>query len=209
MNVAGRELAAALSSWAHRDDVLVLALVRGGVPVAVEVARALAAPMDLVLRRGVLQRANNEAASAVSVAGTLVLDDELQNRPATPETPIDHFVADALAAFAHRVATCRGNRPPANVQGKTILLVDNGIKTGATMRVAIPALRALGTSRIVMAAPVCAPGAREEMESLADELVCLRWPEPFGHVGLWYRRFDVPSEERIGALFDELARVAV
>lgn len=198
----GVALAAALAPYHRADDTIVLGIVRGGVALADEVARTLALPLDLVLLRVMMERLPGPPLCAARVAGTLVLDDELRAMANPPVTIEEIFVADALEVFARRELDCRGTRAPASVAGMTVLLVDNGLRTGGTMRAAIRGLRRLGPARIVAAVPVGAEEAVAMVRPLADELICLASPAPFGHVGLWYQRFDVGSEADIRRLLD-------
>lgn len=197
---AGRELAERLRTFRGRDDVVVLALVRGGVPAAAVVARELGLPLDLVLRRTALHVGVMRSAAGVNVAGTLVLDDELSALDL--ETPQGQNAAGLLALLDQRTRTCRGGRPARDIAGKTVLLIDNGVRTGDTIRSAVRAIRTLAPARIVLGLGAASRESRDELHAIADEVVCLRWPEGiFGHVGLWYRKLDVPSEEEIGELF--------
>jgi putative phosphoribosyl transferase len=199
----GVALAAALQSYHRAPDTIVLGIVRGGVTLALEVARTLELPLDLVLLRRMMQRLPEPPVCAGRVAGTLVLDDELTAITAHAAESIEEiFVADALAAFAAREQACRGSRPAVSITGKTVLLVDNGLRTGGTMRSAIQAVRRLNPSRIVSAVPAGSREAVALVTPLADETICLRSPEPFGHVGMCYERFDVGTERQIGELLD-------
>jgi putative phosphoribosyl transferase len=192
---AGRELARALADHAGRADAVVLALVRGGVPAAAECAAALALPVDVLLLRGLLQNAAGGPARAVRVAGRLVLEDEVA--AVAPDTPPGRYVADGLEAFARRELLCRGERPPLDLAGRTVLLVDNGMRTGGTMRAAVRAVRRLGAARAVAAVPISSLAARDLLEVEADALVCLATADPFPHVGFFYRRFDVPADSDV------------
>ncbi|HEU0014061.1 MAG TPA: phosphoribosyltransferase family protein [Longimicrobium sp.] len=179
---------------------MALGIVRGGVPAAVEVGRALDLPVDVLLvRRLLLPRGPHDPVCAVSAAGSLVMDDEAaeigESDPAAGA-----FVADALAAFAERVRLCRGDAPPRPLAGRTVLLVDNGVHTGGTVRIAVRALRRLRPARVVAAVPVAAAEARAELEALADEVVCLAWAEALANVAEAYASFRVPAVEDIAAL---------
>jgi len=179
----------------------VLAPVLGGVPVAIEVAHRLGAPLDsVIIRRLLVPHGPGSEICAVHVSGTLVLDEGLEPRPDVPSSGFDHYLSDALASLARRAQVCRGEHPPIDLAGQTIILVDCGIHTGGTMRVAIRALRTRQPARIIVAVPVAAPGSRATVEALADDLVCLSWPEPFGHVGLWYSNFSRPDDDSLPAL---------
>lgn len=199
---AGRALGRALEEFKAREDTIVLTPVLGGVPVAHEVARRLTLPLDFVIiRRLLAPQGHGSQVCAVNVAGSLVIDEALPPRPTVPESALDHFVADALDGLARRERACRGaGRPPVELARKTILLVDCGIRTGATMEAAIRAVRRQGPERIIAAVPVAAPESRAKIESVADGMVCLTWPHPFGHVGMWYRDFKRPDEYEAGTL---------
>ena len=195
---AGRALASKLDAYGEAGDVAVVGIAHGGVPVAAEVAKRLGATLDvLLIRRLLAPHGPNSLLCAVNVCGHLVLDEQLPPSAAVPETPFDYFVADALEELARQERVCRDGRSALNLAQKTILLVDNGVRTGLTVRAAIRALRVLGPARVVVAVPVAAPESRSFVESLADELLCLAWPEPFGHVGMFYADFTRPDEEQI------------
>jgi len=195
LSSAGVELAAKLSGAGIKHDVVVLAIVSAGVPVAVEVAKLLeASSLDLiVIRRLLAPQGPGSQAVAVNAAGTLVLDDEIGPRPSKPETPFDYFVEDALNGLAQRARICRGERPPIDLTGKQVLIVDCGIRTSLTMQAAINAVRTLNPARITAAVPVTSQEGRRVVEALADDLIYLAAPEPFGNAGVWFkdfRRFD-------------------
>ena len=202
---AGRNLAALLDNYLGSEETVVVAIARGGVPVALEVANHLGAPLDIILiRRLLAPRGPGSEICAVNVCGTLVTDQELALPSPVPKTPLEYFVADALEELALRERACRGGRPALEVARKTVLLVDNGIHTGSTVLAAIRALRTLKPSRVVVAVPVAALSSRASVEEAADDVVCIAWPEPFGHVGLWYANFDVPDEEQIRKMLDQV-----
>jgi putative phosphoribosyl transferase len=186
----GAELAAALPPEGIGKDVVVLAIVSAGVPGAVEVAKHLEAPLDLVIiRRLLAPRGPGSQAVAVNVAGTLVIDDEIGPRPAKPQTPFDYFMEDALNGLVRRVQICRGERPPAELQGKHVLIVDCGIRTSLTMQAAISAVRTLKPARITAAVPVTSLDGLRITETLADKFIYLAAPDPFGNAGVWYKDF--------------------
>ena len=198
LSSAGKELAAALSSAGISDDVIVLAVVSAGVPVAVEVAKYLEAPLDLItIRRLLAPRGPGSQAVAANVAGTLVVDDEIGPRPAVPQTPFDYFMEDALNELLRRVEICRGERPPAELEGKHVLIVDCGIRTSLTMQAAINAVRTLKPARIAAAVPVTSLDGRRITETLADEFIYLAAPDPFGNAGVWYKDFGRLADECI------------
>lgn len=204
---AGRALAKEIEACGYgAGAVVVLGVARGGVPVAAEVARGLGAPLDVVLiRRLLTPRGPEDPVCAVNVAGALIIDEELAARRAAHDPALEHFLTDALDEFARRERACRGARTLLDLADKTIFLVDNGIRTGSTLRVAIRALRTRGPARVVVAVPVASAEGRAAVEAVSDELVCLATPEPFGHVGMWYAKFNRPDDAEIAAALDESA----
>ncbi len=197
---AGRSLGRSLARYAGRDDVLVLALPRGGVPVAYEVARALGAPLDLFLVRKLGMLGNPEIAmGAIASGGVRVLNDELLPPGVRPEE-IEIVARRENAELERRERLYRGDLPPPEVRGRTVILVDDGLATGASMRAAIRALRQLGPRRVVVAVPVGAADACRELGTEADEVLCGRTPEPFVAVGLWYDDFSETTDEEVRAL---------
>ena len=206
---AGRELAEKIEARGSLAGAVVLAVARGGVPVAAEVAKRLRAPLDVVLvRRLLVPRGPEEPVCAVSVAGALVLDEELAARRAARdrEPALESFLAEALREFKARVRACRGARTPLDLSGRTILLVDNGVRTGSTLRAVLRALRTRAPARVVAAFPVASVEGRASVAAVADEVVCLATPEPFGHVGVWYANFARQTDEEIVAALDEAER---
>ena len=203
---AGRTLARMLSTYANRPGVLVLALPRGGVPVGYEVARALAAPLDVFLVRKLGLPGHEELAmGAIATGGVRVLNDEVLAHVNVPSAVIEAVAAREAAELERRERVYRGDRPPPNVRGRTVILVDDGLATGATMRAAVEALRQQAPARIVMAVPVAAPSVCEEFQHAVDQAVCAMTPEPFFAVGLWYEDFSPTSDDEVR---DLLARAA-
>jgi putative phosphoribosyl transferase len=198
---AGRELALQLEKYRRADEVVVLAIVLGGVPVAHEVAKYLCAPLDLVIIRRLLapQGAGSQVC-AVSVSGSMVIDKSLLPLPAVPATPLDHFVADAIAELNQRERICRRGLEPTDLRGRTVILVDCGIRTASTMQAAIGALRTKNPARIIAAVPVTSQGGCIRVTDLCDEFFYLTRPVPFGHVGLWYTDFSRPGDDGVGEL---------
>jgi predicted phosphoribosyltransferase len=200
---AGRELALKLERQREANNVVVLGIAFGGVPVAHEVAKYLNAPLDFVIiRRLLAPQGPGSQTCAVNVAGSMVIDEELLPRPAIPVTPLDYFLADAIAELGRREQICRRGRPPIDLADKIVILVDCGIRSGLTMKAAIGAVRTRKPARIIAAAPVTSPEARDGVAALADELIVLSQPQPFGHVGLWYVDFSRPGEDRVGELLE-------
>jgi putative phosphoribosyl transferase len=195
---AGRQLAAELRAYANRPDVVVLGLPRGGVPVAFEVARALHAPLDVFLVRKLGVPGHEELAmGAIASGGVRVLNEEVVRALHIPEETIDAVAAEEQQELERRERTYRGDRPPADVRGRTVILVDDGLATGSTMRAAVAALRRQGPARIVVAVPVGAVDTCEELSAEADEAVCLRTPDPFYAVGIWYGSFSQTTDEEV------------
>src|SRR3981189_1001487 len=198
---AGRLLAEKLAAYANRPDALVLALPRGGVPVAVEVARALGGALDVfVVRKLGVPGYEELAMGAVATGGVRVLNDQLVERLGIPEQMIDAVAARELQELARRERLYRGSRPPPDVRGRTVILVDDGLATGATMQAAIEALRQQNPARIVVAVPTASPDTCEEMKAKADDVICAITPEPFHAVGLWYQDFSQTTDEEVRAL---------
>ena len=198
---AGRQLAEKLTAYANRPDVLVLALPRGGVPVAYEVARTLGAPLDVfVVRKLGVPGYEELAMGAVATGGVRVLNDQLVERLGIPEQLIDAVAARERQALARRERLYRGSRPPPDVRGRTVILVDDGLATGATMYAAIEALRKQNPGRIVVAVPTASPDTCEEMKKKADDVICAVTPEPFHAVGRWYQVFSQTTDEEVAEL---------
>src|ERR1700752_3466944 len=179
----------------HRDpNSIVLAIARGGTPVGREVATRLGLPFDLLLiKRLISPQGPGSELCAVSIAGQLTLDDGIKE-PVTPSTPIEYFLSDALDEFRRREELCRGGRPPKDLSGKQIILVDCAIHTGSTMNIAIAALRKLNPARIICAVPVSSADGYAIANGLADELISLVVHERFGHAGIWYENFKAPDD---------------
>ena len=203
---AGRLLADRLGAYADRPDVLVLALPRGGVPVGYEVARALHAPLDVFLVRKLGAPGHGELAmGAIASGGVRVLNEGVvRGLGVTPEE-IDAAAAAEQRELERRERAYRGGRPPLDVRGRTVILVDDGLATGSTMRAAVEALRRLGPARIVVAVPVGAPETCEEFHAEADDVVCARTPDPFYAVGLWYGDFSQTTDEEVRELLERAA----
>jgi predicted phosphoribosyltransferase len=188
---------------------VVLALPRGGVPVAAEVARVLAAPLDLLMVRKIGVPWQPELALGAVVDGDdpdVVVNEEILRRAGYSDEQIAPLAARALAEIERRQARYMGGRPALTVRGRTAIVVDDGIATGATVRAAVQALRRRGAARIVVAAPVAPRDVLDTLRTLADDVVCLATPEPFMAVGSAYRDFDQVDDETVVKLLDEAAR---
>jgi putative phosphoribosyl transferase len=198
---AGQRLASELMAYANHPDVIVLALPRGGVPVAYEVARALNAPMDVFLVRKLGVPGYEELAmGAVASGGVRVLNDQVVSGLRIPEYVIDAVAAWEQNELARREQLYRGDRPPPDVRGRTVILVDDGLATGATMHAAIKALRELQPARIVVAVPTASPETCNELRAEVDDVICAITPEPFYAVGLWYEDFSQTTDEEVREL---------
>jgi putative phosphoribosyl transferase len=198
---AGRMLASHLAGYAGRDDVIVLALPRGGVPVAYEVAQALGAPMDLFLVRKLGTPGHRELAmGAIASGGIRVLNDDVVRRYGVPESAIEGVAREEGLELERRERAYREGRPAPDLENRIVILIDDGLATGSTMRAAAQAVRRRKPSRVVVAVPV---GAREtcaELAAEADEVICARMPEPFSAVGLWYLNFDQTEDDEVRQL---------
>jgi predicted phosphoribosyltransferase len=204
---AGRSLAARLAHYAGRADVLVLALPRGGVPVAFEVARALGAPLDVfVVRKLGVPGQEELAMGAVATGGARVLNESVVKGAGISLHVIEAVTARERQELARRERLYRGDRPPPDVRAKTAILVDDGLATGATMLAAVQALRAQQPARIVVAVPIAAPETCEALQQDVDEIVCAVTPEPFYAVGMWYEDFSQTTDEEVRALLARSTR---
>jgi putative phosphoribosyl transferase len=207
---AGRRLAAALS---ERGDLgshpLVLALPRGGVPVAAPVAEALDAPLDVLVVRKLGMPGHSELAmGAVAPGGVRVLNEEIVRSFAIDPSAIEQVAERELAELERRERLYRGGRPAPDVKDRVVVLIDDGLATGATMRVAIEALRSQGAGRIVVAVPVAAPDVCQVIDEQAESALCLETPEPFAAVGRWYLEFPQTSDEEVRELLERSNRRA-
>lgn len=195
---AGRRLAEKLAAYADRPDVLVLALPRGGVPVGFEVARALGAPLDVFLVRKLGVPGYEELAmGAVATGGGRVLNDEIVRGLGISEHDIDSAAARELQELARRARLYRGDRSPPDAAGRTVILVDDGLATGATMRAAVEALKQQHPARTVVAVPTASPDTCEALKAEADDVVCAMSPEPFFAVGHWYEDFTQTTDDEV------------
>jgi len=201
---AGRQLAAALSEYAGRTDVIVLALPRGGVPVAYEVAKALGAPLDVFLVRKIGVPGHEELAmGAIASGGVRVVNEDVVRELGIPNSLFDAVAADELRELERRERAYRDDRPPPDVRGKTVILVDDGLATGSSMRAAVAALRRLAPAKIVVAVPVAAPEVCSEFQDISDDVVCAHTPSSFRAVGLWYDDFSQTTDEEVGELLTQ------
>jgi putative phosphoribosyl transferase len=203
---AGRELAGLLQQYAERDDVLVLALPRGGVPVAFEVAEALNAPLDIFLVRKLGTPGHRELAmGAIASGGVKVLNDDVVQYLGISGEQIDAVAREEQRELERRESAYRSGRPLRTLQGRMVILVDDGLATGSTMKAAVQAVKQQQPARVIVAVPVGAADTCAELRSFADEVVCGRTPTPFSAVGQWYLNFDQTTDEEVR---DLLARHA-
>ncbi len=194
---AGRALARRLSSYAGRTDVTVLALPRGGLPVASEIARALDLPLDVFLVRKLGVPGHEELAmGAIASGGARVLDFEVMRAYRVSEEDVARVTDAQRRELDRREIAYRADRPPLDLKGRTIILVDDGLATGSSMRAAVAALGPLSPARVV-AVPVAPRSTVFSLERVADEVVCLEMPEPFLAVGMFYEDFEQTSDEQV------------
>lgn len=203
---AGQVLAERLAPYANRPDVLVLALPRGGVPVGYEVAQALRVPLDVFLVRKLGLPGQEELAmGAIASGGTRVLNEDVVSKLNVPEEVIDAVAVEEQQELSRREHDYRDGRPPLDVRGRTVILVDDGLATGSTMRAATAALRRQDPAHIVVAVPVGAPETCAELQRNADETVCVQMPQPFYAVGAWYDNFSQTTDEEVRDLLAHAA----
>ncbi|WP_431266564.1 phosphoribosyltransferase [Roseateles chitinivorans] len=198
---AGRQLVARLAPYAHRDDVTVLALPRGGVPVGAEIARALEAPLDvLVVRKLGLPGQPEYAMGAIASGDVRVLNTQVLQQLAISYSAIEIVTRAEVRELHRREKLYRGNRPAPAVEGRQVILVDDGMATGASMRAGVQALREMRPAKIVVAVPVSSPETCHLITQDADEVLCAHTPERFRSVGQWYERFEQTTDEEVRRL---------
>ena len=203
---AGRVLAAMLKDYAGRDDVVVLALPRGGVPVAFEVAEALAAPLQILLVRKLGTPGHRELAmGAIASGGIRVLNEDVVRWLGIRPEQIDAVAREEQRELERRQAAYLEGRAPARLEGRNVILVDDGLATGSTMRAAVQAVRQMKPKKTIVAVPVGAADTCREIADVADEVVCARMPEPFSAVGQWYANFDQTTDAEVMDLIHEHA----
>jgi putative phosphoribosyl transferase len=203
---AGRRLAERLQVYAGRDDVIVLALPRGGVPVGFEAAKALGAPLGVFVVRKLGVPGHEELAmGAIASGGVILLDENLVRRLGLGREELERTVAAELRELQRREEAYTGGREPPDVEGRTVILVDDGLATGSTMRAAALAVRRLNPARIVVAVPVASPETCEAFHDVVDETVCVMTPRPFRAVGLWYDDFSQTSDDEVRRLLADAA----
>ncbi len=200
---AGQRLAVRLKKYANRPDVLVLALPRGGVPVAYEVAKQLGAPLDIFLVRKLGVPGHEELAMGAIASGDVrVINEDIVSYLRIPEEVIDSIAEREQQELERREQSYRVDRPPPDLNGRVVILIDDGLATGSTMRAAAAALRKQDPARIVVAVPVSSPETCNEFRSEVDEIVCAVTPEPFRGVGMWYHDFSQTTDEEVRELLE-------
>lgn len=205
---AGRKLATHLSHYAGQHDVIVLGLPRGGVPVAYEVAESLRAPLDIFVVRKLGVPGHSELAmGAIASGGVRVLNENVVQSLRISHEAIEHMAAREQTELERRERTYRGDQPRPDLQGRTAILVDDGLATGASMHAAVKALRAHDPDRVVVAVPTAPPETCAEFESEVDEVVCATTPRPFYGVGAWYRDFSQTTDREVRILLEEAGKV--
>jgi putative phosphoribosyl transferase len=198
---AGRHLAGELEAYRGRPDVLVLGLPRGGVPVAYEVAHELGVPLDVFIVRKLGVPGHEELAmGAIASGGTIVLNHDVITELGIPDELIRQVIERESRELARRETLYRGDRPPPRVEGRTVILVDDGLATGSTMRAAAAALNKQGPAKVIVAVPVAARQTCAELEREVDIVVCALTPDPFYAVGLWYQDFSPTTDQEVRLL---------
>ena len=201
---AGEKLAKKLLQYADRDDVLVFALPRGGVPVAFEVAEKLSAPLDVFLVRKLGVPGHEELAmGAIASNGVRVLNESVVKSLRIPEAVIDEVTEIEQRELERREREYRGNLPVPEIEGKIVIAIDDGLATGATMRAAAIALKMQNPKKVVVAVPVSSPEACDDFAREVSEIVCAATPEPFYGVGMWYTDFSQTTDEEVRELLQK------
>jgi putative phosphoribosyl transferase len=199
---AGRQLGEALKPrYGDRPDVLILALPRGGVPVAYEVSRILNAPLDIFVVRKLGVPGHEELAmGAIATGGAIVFNDEVVNSLGIPRSAIDKVIVRERRELERRERDYRGDRPPPEVKDRTVILVDDGLATGASMHAAVQAVRALGPAAIVIAVPAAGKSTCARLRPYVNDIVCVIMPEPFYAVSAWYDDFSQTTDEEVASM---------
>lgn len=205
---AARVLATKLRKYANRSDVVILALPRGGVPVGYAVAQELNAPLDIFAVRKLGVPGYEELAmGAIASGGVRVLNEDVVEQLNISSKAIDNVARREQVELERRERLYRGDRPPMNLRDQIVILIDDGLATGSTMRAAVRALRALQPARIVVAVPVGPRSSCVELMEEADEIVCAVMPEPFDGVGRWYRNFQQTTDQEVRELLDQAGKL--
>ena len=206
---AGRALARVLAGFADRPDVIVLALPRGGVPVAFEVAEALHLPLDVFIVRKLGVPGREEyAMGALASGGEQVINEKVLRLLDIPQHAVDAVIESEQRELERRERLYRDGRAPIDVRGRTVILVDDGLATGSTMFAAVKALRRQQPAHVAVAVPAAAADTSEALKKEADAVICVAMPEPFRAVGLWYEDFSQTSDEEVCELLARARRDA-
>jgi len=201
----GRFLATKLARYAGRADVQVLALPRGGVPVALEVAKALRAPLDVFIVRKLGVPGHEELAMGAIASGAVrVLNREVVERLRISTELIEAAAAREQVELSRRERLYRGGRPAAEIRDRIVILVDDGLATGSTMRAAVAALRKFHPAKVIVAVPAAAPSVCEDFQTEVDEIICAQTPEPFHAVGAWYEDFSQITDDEVREMLETL-----
>lgn len=205
---AGRVLASRLAHYAGRDDVMVLALPRGGVPVAYEIAASLGARMDVFLVRKLGTPGHRELAmGAIASGGVRVLNEDVVHWYGISDSAIERIAREEQEELERRERAYRDDRLAPDLTNKIVILIDDGLATGSTMRAAAQAVRTHRPARVVIAVPVGAPQTCAELAAVADEVICARMPEPFSAVGQWYLNFDQTDDAEVRELLQKSSAI--
>ena len=201
---AGTLLAAQLATYANQQNVIVLALPRGGVPVGFEIAQALHVPLDVIVVRKLGVPGQEELAmGAIATGGIRILNKDVVQFLDISDEVIDEITTQEIQELERRERLYRGERPAYDISGRTVILVDDGIATGATMQAAVAAIKLRQPTRIIIAVPTAAPSTCDEFAAEVDQLVCVIRPEPFIAVGYWYRQFSQTTDEEVRSLLEQ------
>lgn len=205
---AGKKLAKKLSEYANRSDVIILALPRGGVPVAFEVAKELNVKMDVFIVRKLGVPGNEELAmGAIASENIRVLNEDVIRSFQIPQSVIDEVAVNELRELERRERLYRGNRPKPDISGSTVILIDDGLATGATMRAAAAAVKTKNPAKIVIAVPTAASDTCSAFENEVDKTICVATPEPFYGVGAWYEDFSQTTDKEVCELLNKAAKI--
>ncbi|ALA59219.1 phosphoribosyltransferase [Nitrospira moscoviensis] len=203
---AGVQVASLLAGYRGRRDVVVLGLPRGGVPVAFDIAKALAVPLDvMVVRKLGVPGYEELAMGAIATGGVRVLHEEVVRQAGITPDMLAAVSAREQQELARRERVFAGGRPEVEIRGRTVILVDDGLATGSTMRAAVAAARQRGAARVIVAVPVASAEACDELRAEADEVICARTPALFFGVGQWYERFEQTTDEEVRRLLADAA----
>ena len=203
---AGRILASKLTAYKGRPDVVIFALPRGGIPVAYEIGKAIGAPIDVfVVRKLGVPGQEELAMGAIATGDIRIINYEVVNQLGITQEAIDAVTDQQREELRRREQLYRGGRTQREVRGQSVILVDDGIATGSTMRAAIAALRQLGPARIVVAVPVAAPETCQQIGGEVDEIICAATPEPLFSIGQWYKRFEQTTDDEVRDLLGRAA----